>query len=77
MSVYIENKLHNNIAGVLPSFHLKGITTSIEKTFHKISFWIERSKQRSELAALNDRMLEDIGYTRAQAQMESSKPFWR
>jgi uncharacterized protein YjiS (DUF1127 family) len=39
--------------------------------------WRRRSSDRAELAALNDRMLDDIGITRAEAEFLSCKPFWR
>ena len=37
----------------------------------------ERSAQRRALAELDDERLRDIGLTRAQAQAEAGKPFWR
>lgn len=42
-----------------------------------IRLWIERSRQRRELAALSDYQLRDIGLSRADAHWEYSKPFWR
>ena len=39
--------------------------------------WRRRTRERSELAALDDRMLGDIGLTRADAEFLSNKPFWR
>jgi uncharacterized protein YjiS (DUF1127 family) len=39
--------------------------------------WRERARQRRQLRSLNDRMLRDIGITRADVLAESSKPFWR
>ena len=39
--------------------------------------WVERSKGRRELASMSDHMLKDIGVSRAQAWVESNKPFWR
>ena len=39
--------------------------------------WRHRSRSRAELAALDDRMLRDIGVTRAEAWCEAAKPFWR
>ncbi|MGE0799523.1 MAG: DUF1127 domain-containing protein [Lautropia sp.] len=36
-----------------------------------------RSRQRTELADLEDRLLEDIGVTRQQASAEAAKPFWK
>jgi uncharacterized protein YjiS (DUF1127 family) len=37
----------------------------------------ERMEQRRGLMQLNDRLLEDIGLTRADVDWECSKPFWR
>jgi uncharacterized protein YjiS (DUF1127 family) len=39
--------------------------------------WRRRSRARAELAALDDRMLKDIGLTRADAEFLANKPFWR
>ena len=39
--------------------------------------WSRRNVERAELAALDDRMLKDIGLTRADAEFLSNKPFWR
>lgn len=43
-------------------------------TVHK---WRRRSREREELAQLDDRMLKDIGLTRVDAEFLSNKPFWR
>ena len=42
-----------------------------------VSSWIERSRQRKALAALNDHELRDIGITRVEAAREAEKRFWR
>lgn len=39
--------------------------------------WQDRARQRAALAALDDRLLEDIGLSRAQARAEADKPFWQ
>lgn len=39
--------------------------------------WRRRSRDRAELAALDDRTLADIGLSRADAEFLSNKPFWR
>ncbi len=39
--------------------------------------WSERTRQRRELLRLDDRLLRDIGITRAEATAEAEKPFWR
>ncbi len=39
--------------------------------------WQERDRQRRHLAALDDRLLSDIGISRADAAREAAVPFWR
>lgn len=39
--------------------------------------WAERSRQRRTLAGLNDALLKDLGISRADADAECRKPFWR
>jgi len=36
-----------------------------------------RRRSRNVLSQFNDYMLRDIGVTRAEAQFEANKPFWR
>jgi len=42
-----------------------------------IGQWHRRIRDRRELARLDDRMLKDIGVTRATAVTLASKPFWK
>ncbi len=39
--------------------------------------WYQRAHQRRQLAQLDDRALDDIGVSRAQAEAEAAKPFWQ
>ena len=39
--------------------------------------WSERARTRKELLALPDRILQDVGLTRAYVVTETDKPFWR
>lgn len=39
--------------------------------------WLERSRQRRHLSALDDHMLSDIGLSRADVARECDKPFWQ
>jgi uncharacterized protein YjiS (DUF1127 family) len=45
--------------------------------FATLREWWRRNRERAQLAALDDRMLKDIGLTRADAEFLSNKPFWR
>jgi uncharacterized protein YjiS (DUF1127 family) len=47
------------------------------RAFATIRTWNRRRRERDQLSALNDRMLSDIGITRADAVFLSSKPFWK
>jgi uncharacterized protein YjiS (DUF1127 family) len=38
--------------------------------------WQELARQRRSLLSLDDRMLKDIGITRADATREGTRPFW-
>lgn len=42
-----------------------------------VSVWLDRSRQRRQLAQLSDHMLRDIGLTRVDAWAEAEKPFWQ
>jgi uncharacterized protein YjiS (DUF1127 family) len=39
--------------------------------------WRRRSRERAQLAALDDRMLRDIGLTRGDREFLANKPFWK
>src|SRR5262245_20037225 len=39
--------------------------------------WHELASQRRALLALDERMLKDIGISRAEAEREASRPFWQ
>lgn len=39
--------------------------------------WAQRQRERAALAALDERMLKDIGVSRADVWQEINKPFWR
>ena len=47
------------------------------------AFWgwctgcLSRARQREALSSLDDRLLDDIGVTRQQANVEAAKPFWK
>lgn len=42
-----------------------------------LRLWRDRRRQRRALAALDDRLLRDIGRARGEAMAEARKPFWK
>jgi uncharacterized protein YjiS (DUF1127 family) len=42
-----------------------------------IAFWLDLARQRRALGRLDDRLLKDIGVSRADVEQEVAKPFWR
>lgn len=47
------------------------------RLFDCLGRWSERSRQRTALGRLDDRLLADIGVDHATAATEGDKPFWR
>ncbi len=45
--------------------------------FQTLVTWQQRSAERQHLANISDFHLKDIGLSRADAQLEASKPFWQ
>jgi uncharacterized protein YjiS (DUF1127 family) len=45
--------------------------------FERLLLWHELARQRRQLEMMDDRMLKDIGLTRADVESEAQKPFWR
>lgn len=52
-------------------------TGTIDRILETTRRWWRVPRGRRELAELDDRMLEDIGMTREQVFVETSKYFWQ
>ncbi|MDP6602870.1 MAG: DUF1127 domain-containing protein [Rhodospirillales bacterium] len=61
------------LRGSAPARHVAAPARAADTIFE----WYDRARQRHRLAALDARMLADIGVTRAAAISEAEKPFWR
>jgi uncharacterized protein YjiS (DUF1127 family) len=48
----------------------------VAAAFSTVALWWQRGRSRRVLATLDDHCLHDIGISRADAQVESEKPFW-
>ncbi len=63
--------------------HLQARSTTLDarskwrRLFRIVARAVERMDERRVLAALDDRMLNDIGVTRHEALAEAAKPIWR
>ncbi|MDH3472764.1 MAG: DUF1127 domain-containing protein [Rhodospirillales bacterium] len=53
------------------------IGRAVRRVFELLYTWQDRAQQRAHLAALDDRLLGDMGIDRASAKREAAKPFWR
>lgn len=49
----------------------------VARTLSTVATWVRRQRSRKQLAELDDAMLRDIGISRANADFEASKAFWR
>ncbi|PGH53871.1 hypothetical protein CRT60_28960 [Azospirillum palustre] len=54
-----------------------GLGGRVVSLFDRLATWNERRRQRRALEALPDHLLSDIGISRADADYEAEKPFWR
>lgn len=66
-------------AGRVPAGRVRGSGPGrpLARVFATLREWRRRSRDREQLAAFDERMLSDIGLTRADAEFLSQKPFWR
>lgn len=49
----------------------------LQRSIDRLLSWQQRLSQRHHLGQLSDTMLSDIGLSRADVELEVSKPFWR
>jgi uncharacterized protein YjiS (DUF1127 family) len=53
------------------------IQADVAELVKVLGAWSERAYQRRVLSTLDERMLKDLGLTRADVEREATKPFWR
>ncbi len=59
-----------------PLWHINPVT-SARRLWAAIMDFQRRYEQRRHLLELDDRLLDDIGFSRAMARQEAAKPFWK
>ena len=74
-------RLHQFVEGNDISSAVYGMVQRIEVAAKKVgatlSTWGSRIEDRRQLSLMNDRLLTDIGLTRAQVSVEVDKYFWQ
>lgn len=53
------------------------IAARLMNLWYAVERWRERARQRRDLLALDERMLRDIGISRADADRIGHTPFWK
>ena len=76
MSICIEQNYQNNFSQSLSTCESES-QFSVYQLTKQLNLWMSRSRQRKQLAGLDNRMLEDIGLTQEQVLKEINKPFWK
>lgn len=56
---------------------MSALASVVSGTVETLARWRERAAQRRQLMELDERLLSDIGLTRANAVNEAEKPFWQ
>jgi uncharacterized protein YjiS (DUF1127 family) len=54
----------------------RGLQRRVSVAVARLLRWHELARQRRMLLTLDERMLKDIGITRAEAEREAGRPFW-
>jgi uncharacterized protein YjiS (DUF1127 family) len=68
---------HEAVHGSRRHAALDALSDATHWAFDTMSEWRRRARERAELASLDNRMLQDIGLTRGDAEFLANKPFWR
>jgi len=61
----------------LPQIIAGDVVPVLDRLIETPIAWLERMRERRQLAGLSDSMLKDIGVSRADVEHVVEKPFWR
>lgn len=74
----IPLEMSGGLRGRNGAYHDRHARLSVgSRILARLGEWRRRARDRAELASLDDRMLRDVGLTRADAEFLSNKPFWQ
>ena len=62
---------------VTVSDRIRALARFAGRQVHMLRSWIEWRRQLRALSDLDDRLLKDVGVSRAEALRESREPFWQ
>jgi len=58
------------------SWGAETVVQRISQVVRTFAWWAEVARQRQQLREMDERMLKDLGISRAEAVVEGSRPFW-
>ncbi|TFH47887.1 MAG: DUF1127 domain-containing protein [Lysobacterales bacterium] len=71
---------------VMSNFHVQAlhgpflrtsVGNPIKRLFAAMVLWQQRDELHQHLLTMDERLLEDIGFSRAKARQEAAKPVWK
>ena len=75
--VFAMHELAYRAYAAIPQAWFPATKRAFGRAIATLLSWVERARARRMLAALDDRMLRDVGLSRADIEHEIEKPFWR
>ena len=72
-----ERRRASAVAAARTRIALDDLGDAVQWAFATVGKWRRRLRERDQLGRMDDRMLKDIGITRAEALRLSTRPFWR
>lgn len=67
---------HYHVQTLQGSFVRRSVGNPMKRLFATLATWQQRYELRRHLLEMDQRLLEDIGMSRAKAAREAAKPFW-
>lgn len=72
-----QHDLHAGHNGAKHHGGIRALWLSLARLIDAVLDWQERAHQRHHLSGLDDRLIRDMGLSRADVDEEIHKPFWK